>query len=95
MTLSFENLSTLLPSPFADTLTAALLLGFSDLLPAPDNLAGRAGAKVVVNDAIVQIRSVSAQDAAKSSCAFDRFSFVAQLGRFPVTSSKSGGKSQI
>ena len=95
MTLSLENLSTRLPSPLADTLTAALLLGLSDLLPAPDNLAGRAGAKLAVNDAILLIRYMSAQCAAKSSCAFYRYSFVAQHPRFPVTSRKSGGKSQI
>ena len=56
MMLSFENLSTRAPSPLADTLTAALLLALSDLLPAPHNFAGRAGAKVAVKDAISLIR---------------------------------------
>lgn len=64
MTLSFENLSTREPSPFADTLTAALL-AFCDLLTVPVNLAGRAGANVAAKEAILRVWYVSAQDAGK------------------------------
>lgn len=72
MTLSFENLSTLLPSPFAETRTAALL-ALGDLLVTPDNLAGRAGANVAAKEAmlaVVLICAQSSRDAAKSSLCF-------------------------
>ncbi len=87
MTLSFENLSTREPSPFADTLTAALL-AFCDLLAVPVNLAGRAGANVAAKEVILSVWYGPAQDAWKSSSAFDRDSFRGSAWRFPVTSSR-------
>lgn len=53
MTSLFENLSTRLPSPLANTCTAPLLLGFAVLHDGLDKPHGILGAKVDVNAAIL------------------------------------------
>ena len=95
MTLSLENLSTRLPSPFAETLTAALLLGFSDLLLAPVNLAGRAGAKVAVNDAIFADPMCLRKMLQKAIVLLIDSASWLSVDVSPSPHCKSGGKSQI
>lgn len=56
MTSFLLDLSTREPSPFAETRTTPLLLGFCGLLATPANLLGSAGAKVAVKAAILGIK---------------------------------------
>jgi hypothetical protein len=58
MTSLLENLSTRLPSPLADTCTAALL-ALAGLVAGPASLQGRLGTKVDVKAAIFYLSSPS------------------------------------